>query len=171
MTAYRPGDVFVEHGTDIFSRIVQFGQRWRFPELESRWSHAGVIVDSTGATVEAEASGVGLYRLTPDRDVLIISIEPETARDQVAKFARSRIGERYGWATILCLVLRLLPPDKLTFGVSGSLVCSGLVAEAMFSAGLDVENLGDPVEDTYPAQLVAWAMAQNAATVEHVPGR
>lgn len=161
---YRAGDIFVEHGTDLFSRIVQFGQRWRFPQLESRWSHAGVIVGDDGTTVEAEANGVQQRKLTPDRNVMVIAIEPQEARDQVAKFATSRLGDKYGWATIACLVLRLLPPDRLTFGVSGSLVCSGLVAEAMFSASswLDTRLLGDPVEDTYPAQIADWAAQHKA---------
>ena len=151
---YRAGDVFVTTGSGLFDRIVQFGQHWRFPELDAKWSHAGIIVSDAGDTVEAEASGVGRFQLTPQRVVGIIAIEPAAARLQVAKFALSRVGRHYGWATIACLVLRLLPPDRLTFGVSGDYVCSGLAATAMASAGLD---MGDTPADTYPAQLAAWA--------------
>ena len=164
-TSYRPGDVFVETGGGLFDRIVQFGQWWRFRNrVEYRWDHAGVITSEDGSTVEAEASGVGTYKLTPNRNVMVIAIEPEAARTQIVKYARERIGRKYGWFTIACLVLRILPPDRLTFGISGEYVCSGLCAAAMDSAGID---MGDTPEDTYPAQLVEWAYEHEAALLTH----
>ena len=156
---YRAGDVFVATGSGLFDRIVQFGQHWRFPALDAKWSHAGIIVSDAGDTVEAQASGVRTGTLTADRQVRIIAIEPEASRQKVVAIAKSRLGERYGWATIACLVLRLLPPARLTFGVDGSLVCSGLVALAMEGAG---DDMGDTPADTYPAQLAAWADQHSA---------
>jgi hypothetical protein len=51
--------------------------------------------------------------------------------DQAVAFARSCLGDEYGFLTDLGIGLRFLTPGRgLWFGMSGTEVCSGLVAQA-----------------------------------------
>ena len=56
-------------------------------------------------------------------------------RDQVVEFARYCRDHQYGYLTIVSLTLSLATGSRLSFGVDGQEICSGLVARALERAG------------------------------------
>ncbi len=55
----------------------------------------------------------------------------EEDRTEAVRFARTAVGDKYGWLTIANIALRLLTGGKLAFEMDGQFICSGLVARAM----------------------------------------
>jgi hypothetical protein len=75
-------------------------------------------------------------------------------RDQVVRFARSCVGQRYGWLSILGVALRYLTPGRgLWFGMDGTEICSGLAAQAMCRGWAIFDH--NPATMT-PAELAAY---------------
>lgn len=66
-------------------------------------------------------------------------------------YARSCVGESYGWATIAAIGLKALTKGKFQFGVQGTSICSGLAAQSLERLGYNW-NPWDAAELT-PAYL------------------
>ncbi len=58
----------------------------------------------------------------------------------------------YGWPTILSIILTLLTGSRLVFGMAGTAICSGFVAEALVRAG---EIFDKPPSHMLPADLAS----------------
>jgi hypothetical protein len=72
-------------------------------------------------------------------------------RHNAASFARSCVGEAYGWGTIGALAVKALTKGRIDFGVQGTSICSGLAARSLERLGYNF-NPYDPAELT-PAYL------------------
>ncbi len=154
------GDVLLVHTNHLVSRLIRFGQRGYGPEY-ARWNHVCLFVGE-GQIVEALTKGVVLSPADkyPESDVRVVEVKApglatagceKAMRVNAAAFARSCIGEEYGWATIAAIALKVLTRGKFQFGVQGSSICSGLCARALERLGYDF-NPWDPAELT-PAFL------------------
>lgn len=136
---YQPGDFILTYSTRLFSRLIRFGQSLRYRGDERkyiRWNHAAVIVSPQGDIIEALGTGVqrnhlSKYGPTEYAIVRIDAFAQPHDREQIVAFAEWALGEKYGWATVLSIALNVLTGAKLTFGVDGQNICSGLVARAL----------------------------------------
>lgn len=151
-----PGDFILTHGAELFSQLIQFGQRLRFSGADrpyTYWNHAAIVVTSGGAIVEALGAGVERRSLSdydPTQYTIVrITASPED-RAEAAVFAERCVGQRYGWATIVSIAISLLTGAKFSFGFNGQLVCSGLVARALERTTAIFE---DEPSHIMPAQL------------------
>lgn len=167
-TTPREGDVLFVRTNHFVSKLIRFGQRDYGPE-DAQWNHVALVVGG-GTIVEALTGGVVLSPLSKylasDTRVgtsLIHGASPglpmvaETQsgvdmRANAVAFARSCVGESYGWATIAAIAVKVLTKGRIDFGVQGTSICSGLVARALERMGYDW-NPYDPAELT-PAFLV-----------------
>lgn len=154
----QPGDFILVKTHHFVSKLIRFGQR-DYGEPYASFNHVAVYVGN-GEIVEALTHGVVLSPADkyPAADVRIISAdrpqeEPHTPRERAnaVSFARSCVGESYGWATIAAIALKVLFKGKWQFGVQGTSICSGLDACSLQRLGMNW-NPYDPAELT-PAFL------------------
>ena len=133
------GDFILTHENDLFGRLIQFAQAIRYHGADRKytwWNHAALIVDEQGSLIEALSQGVSqtnISHYTPAEYHLVRlgSTANDEDRAEAVRFARSAVGDTYGWLTIINITLRLLTGGKLAFVIDGQFICSGLVARAM----------------------------------------
>jgi hypothetical protein len=125
-----PGDFLLCHRRGIVSAIIRWGERLRF-RSGSRWSHA-VFVETSTTIIEALARGVVRTPLESYHNTEYVLVRTGLSIDDAAQavaFARSCLGDAYGWATIIGDALRFLTPGRgIWFGAGVTRICSGLVA-------------------------------------------
>jgi uncharacterized protein YycO len=156
-----PGDFILVKTHHLASRLIRFGQRG-YGHDAAQWNHVALYVGD-GEIVEALTSGVCLSAADkyPAEDVRVVGVHPRRAGDtpgqgsemrlNAADFARSCVGEHYGWPTIAAIAVKVLTKGRVDFGISGTSICSGLAARALERLGYDW-NPYDPAELT-PAYL------------------
>ena len=134
-----PGDFLLTHANAWTSRLIRFGERIRYRGPNRKfayWSHAVAVVSDTGEIVEALGSGVQTGNISKyagtDYTYVRIQATPED-RAEMASFAleQARVHTKYGYLTIVSIALGLLTSGRLTFGLSGTEICSGLVARML----------------------------------------
>jgi hypothetical protein len=151
-----PGDFILCHRKGFASALIRAGERLRDPANACRWSHAAMVVSEDGRLVEAltrgvSATEVGSYRGTEYDYVRTSMATPDCVQAQ--RFANSCVGERYGWPTILGIALRFLTPGRgLWFGMNGTEICSGLVAQGLCR--------GDAIFPYNPASMTPSELAE-----------
>lgn len=135
--AVLPGDFFLVHGENFFSRLIQFGQALRFRGKEkhfSYWTHCGVFTSLTGDIIEALGNGVIQNNISYYKDykyiVVHISALPDD-REEMIQFAKACLGDKYGWLTLLSIAISLLSGTKFSFNFDGQEICSGLVTRSL----------------------------------------
>lgn len=125
-----PGDFILCHRKGLVSSAIRLGERLCF-RSGSRWSHAAYYVGN-GRVVEALAHGVQHTPLEAYRDVEYVVVHSRMGAGdvlQASRFAKSCVGQSYGWLTILGVVLWALTPGKcFAFVANHAKICSGLVA-------------------------------------------
>lgn len=156
----QPGDLLLVRTEHFAAKLIRFGQRG-YGKPASEWNHVAVCVGK-GELVEALTTGVALssenkYRASETRWIKAIaygSLNPlaeKAMRHNAASFARSCVGESYGWWTIAALAIKALTKGRIDFGVQGTSICSGLAARSLERLGYNF-NPNDPAELT-PAYL------------------
>ena len=134
-----PGDFLLTHAHAWTSALIRFGEsiRYRGPNRKfAYWSHAVAVVSDTGEIVEALGSGVQTGNISKyagtDYAYVRIQATPED-RAEMANFAleQARVHTKYGYLTLVSIALGLLTSGRLTFGLSGTEICSGLVARML----------------------------------------
>lgn len=163
----KPGDFLLIRTNHFVSKLIRFGQRDYGPEAQV-WNHVALIVGDD-QIVEALTGGVVLsprskYLASDTRLVvslihgaspgLPMVVETQSGVDMRANavaFARSCVGESYGWATIAAIAVKVLTKGRVDFGISGTSICSGLVARSLERLGY-IFSPYDPAELT-PAYL------------------
>jgi len=132
-----PGDFLLTHADAWTSRLIRFGERIRYrgPNRPfAYWSHAVAVVSDTGEIVEALGRGVTAGNISKyagtDYTYVRIQATPED-RAEMASFSIGQVGVEYGYLTIASITLGLLTAGRLTFGLSGTEICSGLVARML----------------------------------------
>jgi cell wall-associated NlpC family hydrolase len=71
----------------------------------------------------------------------------------IVPWVERRVGLRYGFATIASIAIAVAFNLPYRFEHRSTYICSGLVASALTSAGID---LGDDPAWIMPAQIAAW---------------
>lgn len=152
----QPGDFFLVHGDNFFSRLIQFGQSLRFRGKSRHfayWTHAGIFTSQDGNIIEALSQGVVERNINYYRDYkyIIIHIQASDAdRVEMINFVKSCLGDGYGWTTILSIAFSLLMGLKFSFGFTGQEICSGLVCRALERTSFIPKN---DASHTAPADL------------------
>jgi hypothetical protein len=149
----RPGDFILVCGTSWRSRIVSEYERRRASgpdeRLCARWSHAAVVVGTSGAIVEAGTAGVMLQRLEKYRPVdyhyVAVAAAPGE-RSRAARFALSHVGRPYNRLGIAGLAVSWLTRERVWWPEPSFELCGSLVAHALACAGERFERL--------PAQML-----------------
>lgn len=144
-----PGDFFVAAGKGPVGAGIRLFTR-------SRWTHAGMVVETDGATVEALRDGAAYSHVRPG---YVICSPPLSGAQRVAaaRVARGLLHTPYGAADIAALAL-------LTTGIrwgwlqrkvaaSDSMICSQLVDEVYRAAGFPLFADGRPAAMVTPAAL------------------
>ncbi len=132
------GDFFLVNGSGPIRRMIQLGQGLRFTREEAKWNHAGLFVGETGQIVEALTSDVTAGNISKYLHVEYIVVHVGANgqdQDQMLKFATWALGKEYGFMSDISLALSCLVGGKLSFGIDGQVICSGLVARALERAG------------------------------------
>lgn len=125
------GDFLLCHRKGLSSAIIRWGERIRWGN--GHWSHA-CYCETPKVLIEALAHGVTQNPLSEYRDIEYAIVHTNLNQQdeaQATAFAQSCVGQTYGWFTIAGLILRFLTPGRgLWFGMNGTEICSGLVAQA-----------------------------------------
>ncbi|TME26309.1 MAG: hypothetical protein E6I64_09720 [Chloroflexi bacterium] len=171
----RPGDFILTHGGELFSRLIQIGQglRFRGPDAPyTYWNHTALIVSEGGALIEALGPGVRRTTLAAyvATQYTVVHIDASTEdRTEAVAFAEHYLGAQYDWATIASIGLSLLTGAKFSFGFSGQLICSGLVARALERTAVIFD---DEPSHVMPATLAKlFGVTPPANTPKGVPAR
>lgn len=129
----QPGDFLLCHRKGFASAVIRWGERIRF-RSGARWSHCALI-ETPDTIIEALTKGVVRNPLSNYRHIEYILVRTELSQEDQAQaiaFARSCIGEPYSFLTDFAIAIRFLTPGRgLWFGLNGSQICSGLVAQAL----------------------------------------
>lgn len=161
----RPGDFLLVHSYGQFApRMIGFGQKLHHKPEYAYWTHAALVVGSAamGSIVEGvdiaqaetlliEAKGHHPVRYVPlsqydVRDYAAVRMDADwnparpddylnDMRHNSVRYAESQLGHGYSYLTIATLSAWALFGGRLTVGMSGENVCSGLVANALTRQG------------------------------------
>lgn len=129
-----PGDFILTTKDGFYHRLIQFGQSLRFtPEL-ARFTHCALVINKQGDLIEADSPVIKITNLSDyqqkDYSYVHIKASPEDRAEEIA-FAKSCLGEAYGWVTILSVGLSMLTGLRFSFGFDPQAICSGLVARSL----------------------------------------
>lgn len=152
-----PGDFILTHGSTWQAALIRFGQAMRFRGEDGKftyWNHAALITGEDGEIVEALSGGIKRRNLSDyqPKDYVVVRLNDVSDEDrrQIRRFAYETLGIRYGWSKIISLAFSLLTGLKFNFGIDGSLICSGLVATALFKGP---DNFHRSLDHMTPADL------------------
>ena len=151
----KPGDILLVHSTGLIPRLIHLGELLHRRGPATHWTHVAVIVSADGDTVEAQSHGVVASHVSahPDSQVVDVGLS-DVDRAQAVAFARSCLGDRYGYLTIASIVVDLLTPKALTFRSPRTLICSELGARALEHGGWVCPELD--TSWVMPSDLAYW---------------
>ena len=139
---YVPGDFILVSTTGILAKLIRFGQFIRYHgkmKPYSHWNHAAMIVDTDGTVVEAAGRGVRYSNINEYKEseyYLVSTKLNKQSRDQTVAAARSFVKDKYGWFTILSIILQLITGIEFQFSFGNSVICSGVVAQSLWAGGV-----------------------------------
>lgn len=156
--SFDPGDFILAHRHHALAGLISLAQRRRFDGSDApyaHWSHAAVVVGADGALVEAESMGVVASPIAKyhDDEYHLVRFGPElssSARSNVVAYARSQVGQAFGYLELAGAGLHLLLGWPFRWMRKNHQICSGLVTRALQRGGM-VEQLDPAV--TLPADL------------------
>jgi hypothetical protein len=159
------GDVLLVQGEGFVDDLIRFGERkrvrgWWFAIKNHRKrivcdndptsvAHAAVYVGNH-FVIEALADGLnlspvekyseGTYLLAKLSDVYPDVCDQQ--RQALAKFARDQLAnhDKYGWLSILSVVMQMLTPIKLDISWDGALICSAFAGQCWEHAGVTLST-------------------------------
>jgi uncharacterized protein YycO len=152
----RPGDFILVRDKGWLGLLIRCLVRIRYRTFEDRpynyWSHAALVISSTGHMVEVNPRGVVIshIRLYRDRDYHYVSRDlPDAGRAAAVRFARSCLGQKYSVRNFLLLTANGMLGDRLRMPDSGH-GCVSLVVRALQEAGIRFDR---KPTDMSPADL------------------
>ena len=127
----KTGDFFAVQGKGFISKIINALQKFWSRDHASVYSHAGLIIDSEGTTLEALNKGTlasqNLFKAYHGRQIIIVrydNLTPNIYKLAIKALNKEFKGEKYPFYRLL---LHIFPPlAKLHFWGRG--VCSEVVA-------------------------------------------
>lgn len=149
---FTPGDFILVSTTGILAKCIRTGQFFRYHgkmRNYSHWNHAAMIVDTDGTVVEAAGRGVRYSNINEYKEseyYLVSTKLNKQSRDQTVAAARSFVKDKYGWFTILSIILQLITGIEFQFSFGNSVICSGVVAQSLWAGGV--------IFDTNPYQMM-----------------
>ena len=178
MTTYQPGSFFLAEIPGVTGFAINLGQA--LCGDGSRWSHAGLIVDTDGTCVEAEPHGARLGNVRAYAHTLISDgpvrqwalrwadqypgasrVPIPEMRKKVVFQARKLLGTPYSALDYFALAaLHLHLPSRWIrqrVESSGHMICSQLCDAVYLRAGIHLFADGRLSGDVLPADLAAWA--------------
>jgi hypothetical protein len=152
-----PGDFLLAHRHHVIAGLISLAEKRRFRGPDSvyaRWSHCAVV-ETTASVIEAEIRGIVRSPISKYRDdeyhVVRLGDELDASeREHVVVYARSQIGQAFGYLDMLGACLFLLFGWPVRWVRRHHEICSSLVVRALQEGGL-VKEL-DPAL-TLPADL------------------
>jgi hypothetical protein len=137
----RQGDLVFCHGSGIVSAGIRFAERVH-GHAGAQWNHVAILDQPLEhhdwTVIQAEAHGVtrdkrlhhiapgGVYEVVPSP-----APHPETS----VAFAKSHVGDGYGFVTIASILATLLTPRFFNVMLPGTWICSALAAESLRAGG------------------------------------
>jgi uncharacterized protein YycO len=137
-----PGDFILVSTKGVLAKCIRTGQFLRYHgkmRAYSHWNHAAMIVDTDGTIVEAAGRGVRYANISEYKETeyyLVSTKLNKQSRDQAVAAAKSFIKDKYGWFTILSIMLQLITGIEFQFSFGNSIICSGVVGMALWAAGV-----------------------------------
>jgi uncharacterized protein YycO len=152
-----PGDFILAHRHHVLAGMISLAQKRRFhgpDEVYAHWSHCAVV-ESSGRLIEAEINGIvrspiSKYRKDEYHLVRMDGQIDASGREHAAAYARTRLGEGFGFLDMFGLSLYLLVGTRVRLVHGDHEICSSFVVRCMQRAGLLKEL--DPAL-TLPADL------------------
>jgi len=139
---FNPGDFILVSTTGILAKFIRFGQFIRYHgqmKPFSTWNHTAMIVDETGTIIEAAGRGVRYSHIDEYKDVEYYLVNTKLNKqscDQAVAACKSFVKDKYGWLTIASIAFELITGIKLQFSINNSMICSGVVAQSLWAAGV-----------------------------------
>jgi hypothetical protein len=154
-----PGDFLLSLRKDAFmGKCIRFFQRFKLAPEFAKWGHAML---SLGGDMVQEALEWGQERnsLETYRDAELLHVQVDASHQdtmQMMAFADScyYYKRRYGYMTIVSLMISLTTGNALQFSKAGTAICSGFVAEALVRAGYIFDK---PPDYVTPGDLALFA--------------
>ena len=151
------GDFILAHRHHLIAGLISLAQKRRFRGRDSvygRWSHSAVV-EAPDAVIEAEMSGIvrspiSKYRADEYHLVRLGDELDPYERERVVAYARSQIGQGFGYLDMFGACLYLLFGWPVRWVRRNHEICSSLVVRALQEGGLLKEL--DPAL-TLPADL------------------
>ena len=141
-TKFVPGDFILVSTKGILAKCIRVGQVLRYHgkmRAYSHWNHAAMIIDSNGTIVEAVGRGVRISNINEyqESEYYLVSTKlNKQNRDQAVAASKSFVKDKYGWFTILSIILQLVTGIEFQFSFGNSVVCSGVVAQSLWAGGV-----------------------------------
>ena len=143
----QPGDlVLVRHTHSIFASGIRWSERLRKPLSVDRgewrkysdWNHAMIGIGGNQVSQEASRGDEFTDMLTyvADDYAVVALAMPATERTNVVAFAKSILGDGYGFLTIPADLFNALTGLELVLGWGNKMVCSTASCRALERAGL-----------------------------------
>jgi|GEM_PF-845423 hypothetical protein len=168
----QPGDIVLCHEQGFLAKAIRFGQRLRVPWVYSEWNHCAVLAAQSKGVVgwtvyEAEATGISEQPLSSVGEYVIVSADSflvpgrsggaaHVNRDRQMAYARSAVGAKYGFLTILCIIVNIFTPRLISFRRPGTLICSAFAMRSL--------EHGGAISPVDPFQIQPAEVAELAAT-------
>jgi hypothetical protein len=143
--------------TTWLGELIRFFERIRFRTESDRpfayWSHAALVVASTGHLIDVGQAGVVIRNIEKYRDqeyhYICLDLSDSDRRKAVA-FAYSCLRQKYGLSSFLLLALAVLLGDRFKVPDRGQQGCVALIVRALQRAGVPFEQAPS---DMTPADL------------------
>jgi len=141
-----PGDFILVSTTGFLARCIRFGQFFRYHgEMRSyaHWNHTAMIIDADGTIVEAAGRGVRVRNISEYKEneyYLVNTRLNKQSREQTVAAAKSFIKDKYSFLTILSIAIQLVTGIELQISLGNTVICSGLVSQALWAGGIVFKN-------------------------------
>ena len=156
-TTYTVGDFLLVDRGKYVGKLIRYAQALRFrgaDRVYSKWNHAALVVSEQGDLVEALVrTGATRSHVDKYKDVDYVVVRTNAVpldQQQILYFADRIVGEDYGFASCLCVIVGFVTWNHFSFGVNSSIMCSQLVALAQTRAGAYFDR---NAENICPADL------------------
>ena len=155
---WQPGDLVFCSTNGIIGKGIRWAQR-RLPDrVDAESNHVAILdrfVDGEWYIVQAEPTGV-----TDDKKLSsingtfeVVELPRTTNRDPVLRFARSQVGLKYGYLSILSCAVDMFLPEIICIRQSRTWICSGLVAGALWFGGFIEAASWNDMYSMTPAEI------------------
>lgn len=136
MIDLKKGDIFLTRNPMMLGKIINAVQKFNSPDNESIYSHAGIIIDESGKTLEAlwTVKSQNIYKDYKGIEVLILRYSGMTdeAFSNGMKKIKRHVGDFYPVIRLFTMII----PQIAKHLYLGNGVCSELTGEFLNGVGL-----------------------------------